>query len=422
MKIIKIVGIGMGNPDTLTLEGKRAIEESHVVIGARRMVDSVCRNRKEQGAGKAQSQAQGLQHRVYSIVPEEIRDYIDSCSDAYRFAVVMSGDVGFFSGTKKLIPLLEEKYQVDLIPGINSLSYFCARLHMSWEEVKIVSLHGKQANFVGEIQTCEKTFLLTDREQTPAQICRILTENGLGAAKIFIGERLSYEDEKITCGTAEELQHGSFDTLSVVLVQNPQTVRSVVTTHGIEDAAFVRGKVPMTKSEVRSITLSKLQLAKDDIVYDIGAGTGSVSIEMALQASKGQVYAVECSEEGLSLIRENRSRFGAVNLHPVAGMAPDVLDDLPSPDKVFIGGSKGNLEAIVKAVSEKNPLVRIVMNVIALESLMDSLNAVQRCGLELIDVVQISVARGKELGNYHLMMGQNPVFILTAQKADAGNE
>lgn len=412
MKKLWIIGIGMGNPDTMTQEALKKIRQSQAVTGAKRIVES---------AGPFTAKTH------YAIDPAEILRWLREQEDVSEAAVLMSGDTGFFSGTKKLTALAQQEgeWQVEVLPGISSLQYFCAKLKTSWDDVKIISLHGRSTAFAGEVQSHEKVFFLTDREHTPAYICKNLVQAGLGHVQVSAGQQLSYPEERILSGTARELQEQSFDPLSVVLVQNPefhQQAEHSITTHGLSDEVFIRGNVPMTKQEVRSVTLSKLGICPEDVIYDIGAGTGSVSVEMALQAFKGHVYAIETKDEGMQLIEANKEKLGARNLTAVQGMAPEAFLSLPAPDKAFIGGSKGNMDEIIAALLEKNPDIRISVNVIALESLAEAVKSFEHHGLQNVDIVQISAARAKEMGKYHLMTGQNPVFILTAQKSEASHD
>ena len=170
----------------------------------------------------------------------------------------------------------------------------------------------------------------------------------------------------------------------------------------------------MTKSEVRAVTMSRLHLKENAVCYDIGAGTGSVSIEMAAQAWRGNVYAVESSPRALELLYANKEKFMADNLEVIEGTAPAVLTKLPAPDAVFIGGSRGEKSGILEAVLRKNNRVRIVMNIISLESLSEALALVKEYGLENLEITQVSAARGREIAGQHLMDGQNPVFVLSA--------
>lgn len=181
---------------------------------------------------------------------------------------------------------------------------------------------------------------------------------------------------------------------------------------GIPDSEFIRGKVPMTKQEVRILSVVKLQLDKDSVVYDIGAGTGSVSIEAAGQCTDGRVYAIEKAPEGISLIEANRKRFNIENIELVEGTAPWCMEKLPAPTHAFIGGSGGRLIDIIKAVRKKNPKVRFVLNAVTLET-VGELMKLQTLFPEYADmeVIQVNVSRAKVLGDHHLMSAENPVYI-----------
>lgn len=410
MKKIYLVGIGMGNIETLTEQGRKAIEASELLIGAERMVNAF---------------PDYLGDTCFAISPSKIMDAIMEHPSYETIAVIFSGDAGFFSGARKLNEAIDEKkadgdpwleYETEYIPGISSLQYFSAKLKLSWEDTKIVSLHGREDNIPGAVRNHNKVFFLTGGDYSVQRVCRILSDNNLKEAVVHVGERLSYLNERIVSGTAESLTGEEFDPLAVMLVENDKTIRRPVVTHGIKDELFERGQVPMTKSEIRSVSLSKLQLRPADIVYDIGAGTGSVSIEMALQVYEGSVYAVEFNEEALGLIRRNAEQFGAWNLEVVEGKAPEALESLPAPDRAFIGGSKGNLAQIMELLVEKNPKIRVVVNAITLETMTEALEQFRKLGFGDIDIVQIFAAHGKTAGGYHMMQGQNPVFIISGEK------
>ena len=170
----------------------------------------------------------------------------------------------------------------------------------------------------------------------------------------------------------------------------------------------------MTKQEVRAAVLAKLAVRPEDILWDVGAGTGSVSVELALAAPRGRVYAVECRPEGCALIKANREKFRTRNLVLVEGLAPAALSDLPAPDAVFIGGSKGSLAAIVDAALDKNPDARICVSAIALETLSAAVAALTAKGRN-VQVSQIAVSRAKAVGGLHLMMAQNPIYLITGE-------
>ncbi|MEG0441910.1 MAG: precorrin-6y C5,15-methyltransferase (decarboxylating) subunit CbiE, partial [Oscillospiraceae bacterium] len=278
---IFLIGTGMGCPASLTAEAQQAIAACSVLIGASRLLAPY------EDIGKT----------LKSLVPaQEIADYIDLQPADAVVGVLLSGDVGFYSGAKGLYPLLEDCAVVTL-PGVSSLVYFCAKLHTTWQDAALVSAHGRSHNAPGVIQSHGKTFVLTGGENRAQDLCKALVSRGLGAVQIHVGENLSYPQERITSGTAAELAEGDFDSLAVLLAENPAPVLREYTAPGIPDEAFLRGDAPMTKEEVRCLAISKLRLRADSVLWDVGAGTGSVSIEGALAAIEGQVFAVEKKPE-----------------------------------------------------------------------------------------------------------------------------
>ena len=397
-----IVGIGSGHPQGMTGETCRAIGKADCLIGAERMLDGM---------------AVGGQAIHHAIAPGDISDFIWKHREYQSFTVIMSGDTGFFSGTKKLLPMLEG-CQVQVLPGLSSMSCLCARLGKSYEDVVPVSVHGRDRDIVPDVLRNRRVFALVGGETGMARLCGRLTRAGLGDVRVSIGERLGYEEERITVGTAEELAEGSYHSLSVALIEHD---RPCVVTHGLPDTVFQRGRaadtsvVPMTKSEVRAVCLSKLRLTSDAVCWDVGAGTGSVAIEMALQAVKGHVYAIERKRDAVRLMEENRQRLFANNMTIVEGCAPDACHDLPSPTHVFIGGSSGNLREIIALAKENNPGVRIVATAIALESAAELTAILRENSFTEHEIVSMTVARDRKAGGYHLMTGQNPIYIFTFQ-------
>ncbi len=391
-----LAGMGMGSHGTMTVEAAEACREADAVLGADRMLEY----------------PRSLGKPVFaSYKNDELKAYIDSHPEYRKVVILLSGDIGFYSGAKKLLRCLEG-YPVKTMPGISSVVYFCGRLGISWEDVKLLSLHGKEGNMVGAVARNRKVFALTGGTDGVSRICRQFVEYGLSHVTVYVGERLSYPDERITQGSPAELAEQTFDSLCVVLVENPEA-GSLPVTHGLDDELFIRGKVPMTKGEVRSVSLSRLRLKQDSVVYDVGAGTGSVSIEMALQAWEGMVYAIEKNPEAVALIGENQKKFRASNIQVVEGLAPEAMEDLPAPTHAFIGGSSGNLKEIMELLLRKNPACRIVINAIALESVAETLNCLKALPVTDVDISSVTAARSKALGRYHMMMGQNPVYIIS---------
>ena len=395
---IALVGIGMGNPGTLTMEACECIRESRLLIGAARMIDSIPEELKK---GKEQ---------FVSYKSQEIVSYIKSHPWQEKIAVLLSGDVGFYSGAKQLQELLGT--EVKLVCGISSVVYFASRLGMSWEDMKLMSLHGRSQNIIGTLQQYEKVFTLTSGAAGIRMLCEELIQYGMKEVKVCLGRQLGTFEEEIEEGTPADFQDYDKSGLCVLVLVNEKAGRAVVT-HGISDEDFLRDKVPMTKEEVRSISISKLGLQKNSVIYDIGAGTGSISVECAKMAVDGQVYAIEKKLEACRLIEENKCRFAAANLQLVSGKAPEVLKELPTPTHAFIGGSGGQLEEILKVLWEKNPQIRVVINAISLETIAEVTEFIKKYEFSQKEIVQVTVAKSKEIGNYQMMMGQNPVYVVT---------
>ena len=397
-KRVVLAGLGMGNPETRTLGLERAIREADCLIGAQRMLESVdC-------AGKRCHTA---------VLARDIAQFIRSDSGR-RYAVLLSGDTGFYSGARGLVAELTDM-DVEVLPGIGSLQYFCARLMRPWQDVRALSLHGRDCDFAGEVRRNPAVFALVGGSDGAHQAIVRLCEASLSDCTVHVGQRLGYDDERIVSGTAQELLNERFDPLSVILVENARSGEFVVT-HGLPDEAFDRDETPMTKSEVRSVCLSKLQLTQSAVVYDVGSGSGSVSVECALQATQGRVYAIEMKEKALALTRRNAEKFNLTNLEVVAGAAPEALESLPAPTHAFIGGSTGNLRGILDCLLAKNPDVRIVATAVTLETVAE-LTELSR-SFATCDIAEVAVSKPRVLGRYRLMTAQNPVYIFTMQHED----
>ncbi len=395
---VTVAGIGPGSRDSMTLAVREAIENADCLIGAKRMLEAVSRQ------GQATCDA---------IAPEAIADHIRAHGEYRRFTVVMSGDSGFFSGTKKLLPLLDF-CRVTVLPGLSSLSCLCAKLGTSYEDVVTVSLHGREHDVAGDVRRHGRVFALVGGDNGAGSLCRRLADAGLGHVTVHVGERLSYPEERITSGPASELAEQRFDSLSAVLIENENP--DAVLTPGLPDRVFQREEaVPMTKSEVRAVSLSKLRLTENAVCWDVGAGTGSVALEMAMLARKGRVYGIERKEEALQLMTANAARLGVENLTAVPGKAPDACRELPAPTHAFIGGSGGNLKEILCLLLEKNPRVRIVVTAVTLETAAELTVLMKELPFAETEVVSLSVARDRKAGPYRLMTGLNPVFIFTLQ-------
>lgn len=389
---VYIVGIGAEGSKTLTNAASEAIAAADVLIGAGRMLKPFA------DSGKP----------VYEEYrSEEISEYLKKNSFDTA-AVLMSGDCGFFSGAGRLIRSLSE-YDTEVICGIASPVYLFSKLGKDWSDCHFVSLHGKEANIVRAVRSHRSTFFLLGGRITPAELCRKMCSYDMGGVMIYIGEELGYPDEKITVGTASELTETAASELCVLLAENPDYERYIPS--GISDDSFIRGCVPMTKAEIRTVAVAGLEIGTDDICWDIGGGTGSVSVEMAVRCPEGRVCSVERNEEAAALIDANRRKFGCDNIDIYKGDAGELVGELPRPDCVFIGGSGGELREIIRTAAEKNSDIRLTVTAVSLETLSECIDVFDELDFKA-EISQIAVTRTRRVGNHTMLSAENPVFII----------
>ena len=388
-----LIGMGCGARQ-LTAEASEAIHTAQLLIGAKRLLELL----PDTGAQK-----------IPEYRPQEIVSLLHT-HPAEECCVLYSGDSGFYSGAAGLLPLLEGT-EVRVLPGISSLQAFAAQLGEPWQEWNLCSAHGAACDPVQAVMQVKKAFFLTSGAESPGELCAELTAAGLGTLQISVGENLGGDRMQIWHGTAAECTQRTFAPLNVMLADAaPRYQRRVA---GIPDEEFLREKVPMTKQEVRAAVLAKLAPTPEEVCWDVGAGTGSVGVELSYAAKN--VWAVEQKPEAVELIRRNREKFCAWNLHVIEGTAPEVFAKLPMPDAVFVGGSGGQLREILNAAVQKNPQVRICVSAIALETLQGAVSALEQLGYAP-EVTQISVSRTRAAGSLHLLMAQNPVFLITGER------
>ncbi len=399
--MVTLIGMGSGTPELLTAQGLAALQSADLIIGAKRLLEHL-------PAGCAEN-------RKALYKPEDILSCLSEFPAA-NAALLYSGDTGFYSGASKLLPMLRAfGISARVLPGVSSVQLLSAAIGRPWQDWKLVSAHGCACDPVAECLTAEgrPVFFLTGGTETPATLCAKLADAGLGDAHAIAGENLGTPQEHLAFGTAQTLAAKTFAPLSVLLIEH--TVLPARQAPGFPDDAFIRGEVPMTKQEVRAAALAKLAVRPTDTLWDVGAGTGSVSVELALAAPRGHVYAVECAPDACALIRQNREKFHAYNLSLIEGAAPQVLADLPAPDAVFIGGTKGSMAEVVDAVLAKNPNARLCISAIALETLSAAIAALAAHG-QTAEVTQLAVSRTRPAGKLHLLMANNPIFLITGER------
>ncbi|MCR5808863.1 MAG: precorrin-6A reductase [Clostridiales bacterium] len=398
---VAVVGIGPGEKRGMTMEASEAISSAECLIGAKRMLGPA---RPDQAVFEA-------------VSPDAIVKFIKEHREFSRFAVLLSGDVGFYSGAKKLLPKLDF-CELAVVPGVSSMAYLCAKAGVSYEDAVSVSLHGRDAGVIPAARRNRRVFVLVGGENGAGRLIDELNGAGLNEVKVTVGERLGYEEERLSRGSAAEMTGKAFDPLSALLIENDSPESPAC---GLPDEAFLRNPadkpvVPMTKSEVRAVVMSKFRLSADSVCWDIGAGTGSVTVEAALFSPRGKLLAVEKKPEAVELLKENISKFGLKNVEVIEGSAPEVCRELPAPTHAFIGGSSGNMREIVSLILDKNPHCRIVAAAISLETVSELTAIMKETGFAESEVVCLNVSKARPVGGHNLMIGQNPVYLFTLQK------
>lgn len=392
---VTLIGCGCGK-ETLTAEAMNMVRRSGLLIGAPRVLEQF----QENNAVKIPAMST---REIIAALSEQ------TCEEA---CVLFSGDSGFYSGARLLMPMLPKEWEWHVLPGISSMQAFAARLGEPWQDWRLCSAHGVECDPVAEVCREQKVFFLTGGKTGPAEICEQLKEAGLDRLRVAAGENLGTNEERILFGSAGEFAKMQFAPLSVLLAAAAPRVRQRAP--GLPDKLFEREeKIPMTKQTTRTAVLAALGAGPEDICWDIGAGSGSVAIELALQTRA--VWAVEQKPEALTLAARNREKLGAWNLRLVEGTAPAALKNLPAPDAVFVGGSGGRLREILYAVHEKNPAARICVSAIALETLQCAADTLRELNDE-VEITQIAVCRSRAVGELTMMQAQNPVFLITGRQ------
>lgn len=407
MKKVWVLGIGPGEEDYLLPLAKRRAEEAEVLVGGKRALDLLA------GPGQETKEIKGS---LALIV-----DYIKEKKQNQQVAVLLSGDPGLYG----MLNYLKKNFaaeELEVVPGISAMQMCFARLKLPWQDIKIVSLHGRsRENLLRWVKEYPKLAFFTDDKLSPQEIGAYLQANGIRKRRVVIAENLSYPDERIVETDLNGLaaQPGFQNAVMLIMQEENEADFWPYVTPGVPDDLFIRGDVPMTKEEVRAVTLAKLRLKRDSRVYDLGAGTGSISVEAALLAPLGQIVAVERHAKGVKLIEQNKARFGLANLTAVEGEAGAVLAGLPEADRIVIGGSGGHLAKMLSLTREKlTDGGRVVLNCIVLETLQEALACLENLHFADIEVIQVAVTRAEKVGSMRMMKALNPIFIIAAKKGE----
>ena len=399
-----VIGAGPGAADHLTPAAAAALARADCVVAAPRH------------AGLAGAHPNLVPMRN---IPETL-ERMERELERGNVAVLVSGDPGIYS----LLPALKRRWPdraLYVVPGIGSLQSLCAAAGETWEDAAILSGHGRPlsaARFLNAVERRRLTLLFCGGDRSPRWACEALAGavGGLGSrVEVVVGERLSYPDERVTRGSPGDFAGREFDPLSLMLVRNAEPWTPPFGRP--RDADFERGEAPMTREEVRSVILDRLELRPDSVFWDIGAGTGSVAAAAALAFPDAEVHAVECEAAALALLERNRERFRLHNMTVCPGRALSVMDGLPEPTHVFVGGSGGELsEFLARLARLPRPPggMRVLVSAVTLQTLSEAVSVLSGPGYRDLDAVQIAVSASRPLGRSLLMAARNPVTLLCA--------
>lgn len=445
---VSLIGMGPGDLSLLTAEAKEAVLQADAWIGSPRMLEMAEALRKEAHAGdssgRTEDKAPGsgetgsaepenraaknkMPLQVKSISASDMAAWLKARPDITHAAVLYSGDIALCSGAAQLRPLLKEGTEVRLLSGISSLAVFLARCGCALEDTKVVTMHGKERDLLPLIRTERCLAVLVGRGDTLRKTAQSLLEFDMQEVRITLGERLTYPDERFLKGYPSDFAECETKALSLLLFENPHPEK-IPQGFGLPDERFIRGGVPMTKREVRSVALGALSSDPDSVVWDIGAGTGSVSVEAALHCPDGLVCAFERDAGALELLAANRKKFRCSNLRIIAGEAPETLRraDVPDPDVVFIGGSGGRLKEIAEEIRRRSPGARIVVTSVTEETAEEIRKLEDGWSSEgikkAVTKTEILAVRHTRAGRYHLRKAENPVMITVISEKDIYDE
>ncbi|MEB3102068.1 precorrin-6y C5,15-methyltransferase (decarboxylating) subunit CbiE [Ferviditalea candida] len=410
---IHIIGIGDDGPPGLNERSLNLVREAEILVGGERHLAMFPEHPAERMVLKG-----GLVRTV---------DELARLRESRRIVVLASGDPLFY-GIAGFIAKKMGSQAVNIHPHLSSLQLVFAKLGDTWHDAELESVHGRSIRGLAQrIDGKRKIALLTDDETNPNVIARYLLEFGMDEYEAFVAENLGGKDERYGFWTLEDMASGTFSPLNIVILRRRADAPSPRHGFGFEDEEFYQRKPDkglITKKEVRVLSLSELKLKPDSVVWDIGAGSGSVAVECAKLAPYGQVFAIEKNEADMGNIEQNRRKFRA-DITAIRAKAPEGLQDIPDPDAVFIGGSGGELRELIRiCCSRLKEDGRIVINAATIETLAESKAALLGEGFAArISLVQIG--RSKPILDMTRFEGLNPVYIITGfrqTKTENGEE
>lgn len=406
MKAVTIVGIGDNGCVGLSARAFNAVANSQVLVGGDRHL-----NFFSDYEGHKISFAGGITKVLEEISERAIEENI---------VILSSGDPLFY-GVGELVTKKIGKEHIEIIPYCSSVQIAFSRLGIKWEDAGVISLHGRPIKgLVNKLQHYSKVAILTDDKNTPKEIARYLRYYSENDWHFFLCEDLENTSEKVHKLELDDVDsfEKRFSLLNVIVLIRKNVFSSPALR--ISDEEDFQKKMPknglITKKEIRALALMNLALRKNSCVWDIGAGSGSVAIEAAKIAYEGSVYGIEIDESCYQFCLENIKHFKVDNVEVIHGLAPEALRDLPSPDAVFIGGTKGEMDDIVLfALSKLANNGKIVISAITFENVHNAYEICKKSGYEF-DVQLIQVSRGQKLASYKRYEALNPIHLFTITK------
>lgn len=399
--LVHVVGLGMG-PDDLTFKALRIIQEAQVLVGGRRLLDYFPEHPGEKV--------------VLGKNPEETLKALAPLAETRKVVILASGDPNYY-GIGPLAARVLGPERVAIHPNVTAVQAVTARLKLAWQDAAVVSLHGRGWEaLAAALPGAAKMVVYTDPSHPPETVARFLLDRGLGEARLCVLENLGQEDERLTWLQPEEAAARQFASLNVVVIlKEISPPASGALMLGMPEEALAHDAGMITKAEVRAAALAKLRLQPGLILWDVGAGSGSVGLEATLLLGGGQVFAVERDPVRAAMIRENREKFAVYNLEVVEAEAPEGLAGLPDPDRVFVGGGGARVEAILEEAGRRlRPGGRVVVAATLLETLERGRNWLKSRGWEM-EVVQLSVSRDRPLAGRGYLQALNPVWLVSGE-------
>lgn len=407
---VYVIGIGDDGLESLTGSARQLVDQAEVLLGAERLIASVYNE-------------SALRVAVGSDF-DDLLAKIEANSDK-KTVLLATGDPLFYGTARYLCDHLG-KDRFEVVPHVSSMQLAFARVKESWDEAYLTNLANQTLDRVVErIRTAEKVGIFTTDETPPAAVAKAMLDRQIDYFHVYVCENLGSPDERVTQCDLQELVGQEFSPLNVlVLIRNPDvpdrpTQMIGRRLFGNPDEAFLQSKPKrglLTPSEVRVLALAEMDIGPSSVVWDIGAGSGSVGIEAAQIASGGSVYAIEMDPEDHQLISENAQRFGVSNLTAILGQAPEAWENLPDPNSIFIGGTGKSVSAITKeAFARLRPGGRIVVNVGSIENVGSVHEALRECAGEA-NAWMFNIARGTQQLVRLRFESLNPTFLLCAVK------